>query len=76
MQIKWNNLFALVLAVFATVVCLRHLPEIGQFFAALPPEDIRGDPDQRSYSLLALAMFLASVVGIVKILSDRKGDKK
>lgn len=72
MQIKWNNLIALALLVFAFVVGLRYLPQIGEFLATLSQVGPGGDPDQRTFGLMAFGLVLVLIVAVVKILTNRK----
>ena len=72
MQIKWNNVIALALVVFALVVGLRHLPEISEFISTLSHVGPRGDPEQRTLGLMAFGLIMVTVVAVVRILVDRK----
>ncbi len=72
MQIKWSNVIALALAVFALVVGLRHLPEISEFISAVSHIGPRGDPEQRIFGLMAFGLMMITIVAVVRILVDRK----
>ena len=72
MQIKWSNVIALALVVFALVVGLRHLPEIGEFLSTISHIGPRGDPQQRTSGLMAFGLIMVTIVAVIRILVDRK----
>ena len=72
MQIKWSNVIALALMVFALVVGLRHLPEIADFLSTVSHIGPHGDPQQRIFGLMAFGLIMVIIVAVVRILVDRK----
>ena len=72
MQVKWSNVMALALIVFALVVGLRHLPEITDFLSTISHIGPHGDPKQRVFGIMAFGLIMVTVVAVVRILVDRK----
>ena len=72
MQIKWSNVMALALVVFALVVGLRQLPEITDFLSTVSHIGPHGDPEQRTLGLMAFGLIMITIVAVVRILVDRK----
>ena len=72
MQIKWSNVIALALVVFALVIGLKHLPRISEFLSTVSHIGPRGDPDQRISGLIAFGLIMITIVAVVRILVDRK----
>jgi Na+/glutamate symporter len=70
MEIKWSNIVAFALAVFALIVFSKTWPLIAAFFAAMKAIGPGHDPDQQVQGLVAFGLIALTLVGIVKILSS------
>ncbi len=72
MKIKWNNVVVLALVVFALVIGLRFLPEIGGLLSTLSQVRPHGDPQQRVLGLMAFGLICVTLVAVVRILVNNK----
>lgn len=71
MEIKWNNLIALALLIFALVLTIKNLPEIVAFLSTMndigPGNGYRRE--DRVMGLMCLGLIVITIVAIVKILT-------
>ena len=77
MEIKWNNLIAFALALFALVVVLKTPNEMGAFLASMQNVGPGYTPQEQTMGLMAYGMVLLAIVALVKIIlhnSDKDGD--
>lgn len=77
MSIRWSNVVAMALAVFALVVGLKCSRQIGELFSAMTEAGAgqgRG-PDGRVVGLMAFGLVLVMIVAIVRILQNNRSDK-
>jgi hypothetical protein len=77
MTIRWPNVVALALAVFALVVGLKCSRQIGELFSGLTAAGAGQGPgpDGRVLGLMAFGLVLVVVVAIVRILQNNRSDK-
>jgi len=72
MRVKWKNVLAVMLAIFALIVWVKAGPQISQFLSAIPRIGPNGDRDDCTYGLMGFGLICVTVVVIVKILANRK----
>ena len=72
MKIKWKNVIALMLAIFALTVWLKAGPQILEFLSAIPKVEPSGDRNDRTFGLMGFGLICVTVVAIVKILTNRE----
>ena len=68
MEIRWRNIVALALLVFALVVVVHALPEITEFLSTMRHMGPSGDRDDRMFGLMAFGLVALTVVAVVRIL--------
>lgn len=73
MEIRWTNFFGFLLGVFGLVILLRHRASIGEFLGTMA--HITGhDASDRTLGLVAFAVVVASLIGMVRILTRNGRD--
>lgn len=75
MQIKWSNVIAFAMVVFALVVFLKTYPQMAAFFAAMNDIGPGHDPDEQVRGLVAFGLIALTIVGIVKIVVNGGRDQ-
>jgi len=71
MTIKWQNVIALLLVIFALVVWVKAGPQILEFLSAIPKVEPSGDRDDCTFGLMGFGLICLTAVAIVKILAKR-----
>ena len=74
MKIKWTNLFALCLGLFALVLVLKLPGPIASFLSTIREIGPGHDPEQQTRGLLAFGLVVVSLLALVRILvrTDRR----
>jgi hypothetical protein len=70
MEIRWGNIFAVLMIIFAIYLFFKAKPAIDRFF-----EDLEYMPMRHDHGMFALtifAMILITAVAVIKIISNRK----
>lgn len=70
MEIKWNNLIALALIVFAVVVVAKTPTELLSFVSSIDGIATGDEPVEWTRGLIAFGFCLLPIVAAVKILVD------
>lgn len=71
MEIKWHNLIALALIVFAIVVVLKTPNDLLAFLGSIDEIATGGSAEDWTRGLIAFGFVLLPIVAAVKILVDR-----
>ena len=69
MTIKWANVVALALAIFALVLILKMPGEMGAFMATMRYIG-SGNRDEEMMGLLAFGLVMVLIVAVVKIIIE------
>ena len=69
-EIRWRNLIALALVVFAVVVGLKTYPQIAAFLSSMKSVGPGGDTGDRTFGLMAFGLIVLTIVAVVRILKD------
>ena len=72
MEIRWNNIIALLLLIFAFVILMRGWDEIGQFFSGMGDLGPRHSQEEQIMGLIAFGLVGVLIVAVVKILTQGK----
>lgn len=72
MQIRWRNILAIVLIIFAVVLAVKLGPQIGSFFEGLARPARHRTLDDRIFTLCVVGMLLVTTVAVVRLLVQRK----
>ena len=70
MEIRWRNLFAFALAVFALVVAVKGRHEIGAFLATLGALGPGHTPDEQTVGLVAFGLLAVTILALALILKS------
>ena len=71
MEIRWNNIFALILFIIAGVLLVKFLPAITSALATMKNIGPDHTADEKTVGLIALGFVGALLVAVVKILTNR-----
>ena len=69
MQIRWNNIIALILLVIAALLAIKLLPAIAAFLASMKDIGPGHTRDEKTFGLIALGLVGMLLVAVVRILS-------
>lgn len=69
MTIKWANVVAFALAIFALVLIIKMPGEMGAFLATMQFIG-SGNPEEEVIGLLAFGLVMLLIVAVVKIIID------
>jgi len=70
-EIRWRNIIALALLVFAVVVVSKTYRQIAAFVSTMSDVGPRGDTTELTFGLMAFGLLVITVVAVVRILKDR-----
>lgn len=79
MEVKWRNVIALALALFAIAVIVKAPGEMGAFLASMQNVGPDHTPQEQTMGLLAYGLVLIAIVAVVKIViqnNDTDKDEK
>jgi len=71
MRIKWENIVALGLCLFALIVVLSAGGPIKGFLSGMSDIGPSHTPDEQAWGLIAFGLVLAAILGLVKIMESR-----
>lgn len=71
MQIRWRNVIALALVVFAGVVGMKTYPQIAAFVSSIKAVGPGHDSEDRTVGLIAFGVVAITVVVLIRVLRDR-----
>ena len=74
MEIRWNNVIALALAVFALVVAVKAHGQIGAFLSTMTAVGPLHSPEERTMGLVAFGLVIICTVAVVAILQTNRRD--
>ena len=72
MEIRWNNIIALMLIIVVLVILSRSGAEIGAFLSGIQRVGAGYSPDDRMFGFIAFGLVSILIVAIVKILTQGK----
>lgn len=72
MQIKWRNVIALILSVFALTVWLRNRELINEFIGNIGRIGPGHPGDERTLGLIAFGIVAVCIVVIVRLLTQHR----
>ena len=72
MEIRWNNLVALVFGAFAVVMAVTMRHEIGAFLATMTAIGTHRDPNEQALGLIAFSLLIVTIAALAAILSNRR----
>jgi len=70
MEIRWGNIFAVLMIIFGIYLFFKVKPAIDHLVANFESMPLRQDPG--TFAVIILAMILITVVAVVRIISNRK----
>jgi len=70
MEIRWGNIFAVLMIIFGIYLFFTAKPAIDHFFENLEYMPSRQDPG--TFAVIILGMILITIIAVVKITSNRK----
>ena len=70
MEIRWRNIIALSLLVFALVVLLKAYRQITAFLSTMAEVGPGSDSRELTCGLMAFGLIIIAVVAVVRILKD------
>ena len=72
MEIRWHNITALLLLIFAFVILMRGWDEIGQFLSGMGDLGPQHTQEEQVMGLVAFGLVGVLIVAVVKILTQGK----
>jgi len=69
-EIRWRNIIALALLVFAVVVLSKTYRQIAAFLSTMAAVGPEGDTTELTFGLMAFGLLVITVVAVVRILKD------
>ena len=73
MTVRWSNIAAAALFLFAMVLLIANWREIEAFVGSVRSIGPNGTTEERVTGLIAFGVILVSLLGLVRILSSRGG---
>ena len=70
MEIRWRNIIALAVLVFALVVLSKAYRQIAAFLSTMVAVGPGGDVTELTFGLMAFGLLVITVVAVVRILKD------
>lgn len=71
MQIRWNNIIALILLVISAVLAVRFLPAMMSFLSTMKDIGPGHTTDDKTIGLIAFGLVGITLVAVVRILTTR-----
>ena len=72
MQIHWQNIVALMLAIGALTLFLKYRPQISGFLSMMTMIGPGHDSEEKTLGLIAFGLIAISLVAIVRLLTHNK----
>ena len=72
MQIRWNNIVALALAVLALIVAVKARHQILELLSSVKAIGPGSDPAERTLGILVLGLIAITTVAIIRILQNNR----
>jgi hypothetical protein len=72
MQVHWQNIVALMLAIGTLTLFLKYPAQISGFLASMQLIGPGHDPDEQTLGLIAFGLVAISLVAIVRLLTQNK----
>ena len=76
MRIKWNNILALAMVTFAVVIAVGLRDEIRAFLGTMAAMGPGHEPQQQMLGLIAFSLLIVTLVAIVAICRNTRGDDR
>lgn len=76
MEIRWANIFALILLVIAGVLLIKNANEISGFLMAMKDIGPGHTTEEKTIGLVAFALVGVLIIAMVKILAQHSSDGK
>jgi len=70
MEIRWRNIIALALLIFALLVLLKAYRQITAFLSTMTAVGPGSDSKELTFGLMAFGLMIIAVVAVVRILKD------
>lgn len=71
MEIRWNNIIALILLIIALVLAVKFLPAMMAFLGSMKDIGPGHTADEKTIGLMAFGLVAILLVAIVKVLTTR-----
>jgi multisubunit Na+/H+ antiporter MnhF subunit len=71
MQIRWTNVVSFALGTFVLVILIRYRESIQAFLESMLRIGPGYDSDDRTVGLIAFAVALVGLLGLIKILTQK-----
>ena len=76
MEIKWPNVAAFALAIFAFIMAIRMHEQISAFLGSMGHLGSSPSIADRTHGLMAFGMLMVVLVGVLRILSNSQNGKR
>ncbi len=75
MQIRWHNIFALILFVVAVVLFIANRDQIVGFLMTMKDIGPGHSPEEQTIGLIALGLTLVSLLAALRIVLQSRSDR-